>query len=197
MLKRRAAAAAAVAAAAAAAAAAGPAAGPEQAPVFRKQLPSVAAPRSCRKRCAALPPSDEGPGGGGPRKAARGARQVLEPGAAGAVVEQERRREQDAIYDRTRELLSFVPHDLADGVARLRAGKSAKPAKPARAGAPDRNAFPAARARDAYFLQHAQALGRVMWHGRPRVAPLSLVDVQTPFFDFSCTCTIKPTGRTG
>ena len=143
VLKRRAAAAAAVAAAAAgpaaAAAAAGPAAGPEQAPVFRKQLPSVAAPRSCRKRGAALPPSDEGPAaaGAGPRKAARGARQVLEPGAAGAVVEQERRREQDAIYDRTRELLSFVPHDLADGVARLRAGKSAKPAKPARAGAPE------------------------------------------------------------
>jgi hypothetical protein len=125
VLKRR-------AAAAAAAAAAGPAAGPEQAPVFRKQLPSVAAPRSCRKRGAALPPSDEGPAAGaGPRKAARGARQVLEPGAAGAVVEQERRREQDAIYDQTRELLSFVPHDLADGVARLRAGKSAKPAKPA------------------------------------------------------------------
>ena len=46
------------------------------------------------------------------------------------------RREQDASYDWTRQLLSFVPHDPTDGVARLRAGKGAKPAKPARAGAP-------------------------------------------------------------
>lgn len=121
-----------------AAAAPAPAAAPEpaqQALVFRKQLPSVAAPRSCRKRGAALPPADEGPAeaaaAAGHRKAARSAPQVLEPGAAGAVVEQERQREQDAIYKRTREMLSFIPHDIADGVARLRAGKPAEPAEPA------------------------------------------------------------------
>ena len=115
-------------AAAAAAAAPEPA---EEALVFRKQLPSVAAPRSRRKRGAALSPSDEGPAEAavGPRKAARSVPQ--EPGPAGAVDEQERRREQDAIYERTREMLSFIPHDIADGVARLRAGKPAKPAKPA------------------------------------------------------------------
>jgi hypothetical protein len=108
-------------------------------PVFGKQLPSVAGPRGMQQRGGVRPPSPKRGGKrGGKQGGKRGgesktklvpyAQHVLglQTARMEAAMVGKRRQpsvsdEQQAVYAATLSALSFVPPELAEGVARLRA----------------------------------------------------------------------------